>query len=312
VRTAPAPDRKHRFARSAAAETVALIVRGELSDALAARASQQVDAAKASSPERAGTTNAPAIEPNQSSTSPPVARAANTKTPQKPAVNSEPSTREAEKASEQEAQEEPDAEAQLEPEPEPEPEPEGTSADGSSWLSPRQLSLELTGRASTPIDGRYFIGIALNLRLSFDYLSIGVTASSTLANRAEIQALTLTIREHGIGIDVLAHLPLTAAARIGLGAAGRWLFYRRSAQSGNPEWNPEPADTSSTFALGPQAELRWQLANHLGVSIRIGLDVLIRPVSWRYRLDTNPRVPIELERQNRSEPWLAVGVYGSL
>jgi hypothetical protein len=175
-----------------------------------------------------------------------------------------------------------------------------------------QLSLELAARVSTPIDARYFLGAALNLRVSFDSFSLGVTASSTLPNRAEIQGLTLTLREHGVGIDALAHLPLSAALRLGLGAAGRWLFYRRSAESGNPEWNPEPADTSSSFAIGPQAELRWQLVQHLGLSVRIGLDVLLRPVSWRYRLDTNPRVPIELERQNRAEPWLAVGIYGNL
>ena len=141
---------------------------------------------------------------------------------------------------------------------------------------------------------------------------MGITGSSTLADQRDIQGLTLSLREHSVGIDAFAHLPLTAAIELGLGAAGRLLFYRRSAESGNPEWNPEPANTSSTFAIGPQAELRWQLVEHLGLSIRIGLDVLLRPISWRYRLDTSPRDPIELERQNRTQPWLSVGVYGSL
>jgi hypothetical protein len=296
VRTAPAPDRKHRFARSAAAETVALIVRGELSDALAARASQQAQAAQAAK--------------EIAQTPPPPARAPAASTPSN--TTSQPITRPTSKPAEKPAQNEARAEELTEQASEPEPEPEPDNTTSSISLGPPQLSLELAARASTPIDTRYFLGAALHLRLSFDYFSVGVTGSTTLADRAEIQGLALTLREHGVGIDALAHLPLTAAFRVGLGATGRWLFYRRSAESGRSEWTPEPADTTSTFAIGPQAELRWQFAQHLGMSVRIGLDVLLRPVSWNYRLDTNARVPIELERQNRTEPWVSVGVYGSM
>jgi len=304
VRAAPAPDRKHRFARSAAAETVALIVRGELSDALAARESEQREAGRETTPitetppDRAGPPPASSTSARDV-TSQPVTRSTPNKAPEKPATQSEASTEEPE-------EEEPEEE---EPEPEPEPEPDSTTPIS---LGPLTLSLELAGRASTPIDERYFLGAAISLRVSLDYFSLGVTGNTTLADRREIQGLALTLREHGIGIEALAHLPLTAAFRLGLGVAGRFLFYRRSTESGNAEWNPEPANTSSTIALGPQAELRWQLVEHLGLSVRFGLDVLLRPVSWRYRLDTNQRDPIELERQNRTEPWLSVGVYGSL
>jgi hypothetical protein len=304
VRSAPAPDRKHRFARSAAAETVALIVRGELSDALAARASRASEEARgkestpsaATPPEHASPANATPGEPSTSATARTVTRPDSTTRAAEPGTSG-PGIRD-----EDEDEDKDD-----------EHEDEDEDEDGGGFsLGIPPISLELAGRASTAIDDRYFFGALLNVRLSFDYFSVGVTASSTLANRAEIQGLTLTLREHGFGVDALAHLPLTAATRLGLGVAGRWLFYRRSGESGNPEWNPEPADTSSTLAVGPQAELRWQLLQHLGASVRIGLDVLLRPISWRYRLDTNPRVPIELERQNRAQPWLAVGVYGNL
>ncbi|HTU63115.1 MAG TPA: hypothetical protein VMF89_31865, partial [Polyangiales bacterium] len=236
-----------------------------------------------------------------------VARSATSKPAERPKTNEV--TRAAESTGDSEHEHEHEHDSTEHDSTEHEHEPDDTNPIS---LGPPQLSLELAARASTPIDSRYFFGVALSLRLSLDYFSLGVTGSTTLADRAEIQSLALTLREHGVGIDALAHLPLTAAFRLGLGATGRWLFYRRSAESGSPEWNPEPADTSSTFAVGPQAELRWQLVEHLGVSVRIGLDVLLRPVSWRYRLDTNPRVPIELERQNRTEPWLSVGVYGSM
>lgn len=306
VRTAPAPDRKHRFARSAAAETVALIVRGELSDALTARASQQAAAAEESTataqapPERSGPAKATTSSQETGEAASRPARETDTQPTEKAAA--ERAQRNAEEQSEQDVELDPDEEDEEE---------EEDSASSFS-LGPAQLSLELAGRASTPIDSRYFLGAALGLRVSFDHFSVGVTGSSTLPDRAEVQGLELTLREHGVGLDALAHLPLTAALRLGLGAAGRLLFYRRSAESGRPEWNPEPASTSSTLAIGPQAELRWQLTQHLGVSIRIGLDVLLRPISWRYQLDTNPRVPIELERQNRTAPWFSAGVYGSL
>ena len=311
VRTAPAPDRKHRFARSAAAETVALIVRGELSDALAAHASQQVHAKPVEQstpiaqnpPERAGPSTAPGPSGfDKVASTAQETRPSTTKPAEKPARDQEASA--AEPAE--------DSEPEHENEDEDEDEPETGDAVTSFSLGAPQLSLELAARASTPIDSRYFLGAGLSLRLSFDYFSVGVTGSTTLPDRAEIQSLALTLREHGVGLDMLARLPLTAAFELGMGAAGRWLFYRRSAESSSSEWNPEPADTSSTFAVGPQAELRWQLVQHLGVSVRIGLDVLLSPVSWRYRLDTNPRDRIELEQQNRTQPWLSVGVYGSM
>jgi hypothetical protein len=305
VRKTPAPQRKQRFARSAAAETLALIVRGELSDILRARA---LEARAASEP--------PSTVSSGSS-----------------ATSSEPSTARTERArSEAKAtakpapREEPAAAAQTEPEPEPEPEPEAPEATepeatepeatepdpGPSWLSTTQLSLELAGRVSTPVSKRYFWSGALTLRWSFEHASIGVTAATSLANRAEREGLTLTLREHSVGIDVLAHLPVSAAFRLGFGAAGRLSLYQRTANSSDPSWRPEPSSTSRSVALGPQAELRWQLAEHIGVNVRIGLDVLLRPVSWRYSPDASTRVPVELERQNRTEPWLSLGVFGSL
>jgi hypothetical protein len=301
VRAAPAPDRKHRFARSAAAETIALIVRGELSDALAARVSEAARAAD--TPSTADTTR----------TDVPATRADSASTPRAD------STARADAAAPRDAAARPRTEAprapDIEPEEESEEEPEDASDQqgaAAAWLVPTQLSLELAGRVSTAISDRYFLGAALSLRVTFGYISLGVTGSTSLANRAHIQGLTLTLREHGIAVEALAHLPLPHALQLSLGASGRWLFYARDAASGDPAWRPEPANTSITFAVGPQVELRWQVAPHFGAGVRIGLDVLLRPVSWLYRLDTNMRGPVELERQNRVEPWLSVGVFGSL
>jgi hypothetical protein len=273
---------------------VALIVRGELSDALSARASESKNTPSrapdvgTAAAEVASTTSTPVRSPASKNTAAP--RVA---TAPKPAVQLR-----AAETEETDSAEEPDVSRAY--------------AGPRFSLGPSQLSLELAGRVSSAVAGRYFFGAALNLRLSFDHFSVGITGSSTLADRAVLQGLTLTLREHGVGVDVLGHVPLSASFRVGLGAAGRWLFYRRNAASGDPGWQPAPAGTATSFAVGPQLELRWQLAQHLGLGIRIGLDVLLRPVSWRYRLDTNPRVPVELEAQNRVASWLSVGVHGSL
>jgi hypothetical protein len=113
-------------------------------------------------------------------------------------------------------------------------------------------------------------------------------------------------------VEALAHLPLSAAFSAGLGAAVRLSSYSRSASSRDPSWKPQPSETNTTAAIGPIAELRWQFHQHVGVAIRIGLDVLLQPVTFRYSLDTKTSLPIELERQNRGEPWLSLGVFGSL
>ena len=292
VRSTPAPDRRHRFARSAIAETVALIVRGELSDALAAHAAQSPPAQESARSDATTVEQPPAerdvSEPNRATTSAPASPTL------APAESDEP----ADVAASADTYEHQRRGVRKGSEP--------------SWLGPPTLSLELAGRVSVPMADRYFLGAALGLRLSFAHLSVGLSASSTLPNRAQRQGLTLGLREHSVGLDAFAHLQLTAAALVGLGVTGRWLFYRRSAESSAPEWNAEPADTSSTLAIGPQAELRWQLLQPLGLAVRAGLDVLLRPISFRYRTETNQSDPNELERQNRVAPWLAVGVYGSL
>lgn len=317
LRAAPAPQRRHRFARSAAAETIALIVRGELADALAARASQTKPAPSTES----------TASPNPQSGRASPANTAQTPTDQAQTTRAQTTTKQAAQPSTARAQPpEPKPEQKDEPQPEPEPaqkdEPEreeteeledtADSGPPSTWFIPTQLSLEVAGRISTPITDRYFFGAALSLRCTFDYISIGLTGGSSLVDRANIQGLTLSLRERAIGFEAFVHLPLPARFSAGLGATGRWLFYQRNAASSDPDWRPEPADTSTTFAVGPQLELRWQLAEPIGVSVRFGLDVLLRPVSWRYRLDTNPRVPVELEHQNRTVPWLSLGVFGSL
>lgn len=305
VRTAPAPDRKHRFGRSAAAETVALIVRGELSDALAVR--EEREAAEShgtdtpAAPGRnSASVNAPPEQPSQRAQATPADEPA--APPATPPKRAEPRRK---PARTQRVEAVPD-----EPEPAPEQEPEPAST--GSWLDGSQLSLELAGRASMVVARRYFFGGALGLRWTLRNLSLGVTGSMSLADSAERQGLTLSLREQTVSAEALGHVPLSAALTAGFGIAGRLSFYRRTASSADPTWKPQPSETSTTAALGPLAELRWQLQQHIGIGIRIGLDVLLRPVTFRYRLDTNTSDPVELERQNRVAPWLSLGVYGSL
>ncbi|HET8937967.1 MAG TPA: hypothetical protein VFN67_31200 [Polyangiales bacterium] len=308
VRAAPAPQRRHRFARSAVAETVALIVRGELADALAARASQSKERPSSESSAASNTTQPGRSAPANAARSEASQEPTRTETTPQPQSKPRPKQPEPEpRKPEQEPRDEHEPEAELEPE-----NPWHSDGPPNTWFIPTQVSLELAGRVSTPITGRYFTGGSLSLRCTFESISIGVTGATSLANRAHIQGLTLRLREHAIGFDAFVHLPLPAGFYAALGASGRWLFYQRNASSGDVDWQPEPADTSTTFAVGPQLELRWQLAEHLGVGVRFGLDVLLKPVSWRYRLDTNRSVPVELEHQNRTEPWLSLGIYGSL
>lgn len=316
VRGAPPPARRDRFGRSAASETVALIVRGELSDALKARASD-VQRGSAPTETTSSTASQPGTGPRDASTE----RAGEAATVSNDA-------RQAPQRTGQSSDTHPAATATpaqpsgTRPSPRQSPSRERQSADtdglpqtasdttsASAWLQPVGVTFELAARLSTPNEQRYFVGPNLCARLFMGALSLGMSGSVSMESRSVVRGLELSLREYTLGLEALAHLQLTRTLRGGLGIAGRWLFYRRqtAATAGASDWALEPARIATSLAVGPLLDLRWQLAQHLGMTLRIGLDIVLRPLSLRVRSQQNGNLLQELERMRRLEPWITLG-----
>lgn len=349
TRMAPAARRHDRFARSAAAETIALIVRGELSDALANRRTNApvapgstqsgVASAKgegAPGQSRAnrtdGTTDTSGPRPSQAPTG--VAGSASARQPDKsvraPPIEPPPG---GSRATSQPQQQRPAFESQGGDQPqenenqassegaetddeirddrdEGQEQDEAQERDNRPWLSQVAFSIAVGGRLSTPSAERFLFGPALGLHLRLGNLSVGVVGTTSTSSRAEIQRLRIGLREHSVGLEILGTFSVLRGLALGIGGAGRWLLYQRETSSSDPNWVPQPARTLTSIALGPLLQLRWEPLGFLGLDVRIGLDGVLSPLSLRYATnELGPGDAVELERQRRWEPWVALGVF---
>ncbi|MEY4577171.1 MAG: hypothetical protein RL701_1874 [Pseudomonadota bacterium] len=262
TRRAEPPGRAERFSHSAVAETIALIVRGELTAALSARESAENQAPPA-------TTNAPPL------TTPAPAR-----TPTVPAADSGGATR---------------------------------APKGPADVSPRLFTLAAGIRASLPGAGRVFVSPELSARLRVTPVVIGLTVNTALRSRANVGGFNIDLYKHSLSVEALGVFALSAAPalELALGLNAAAIMYRRAqAATGDARWEPTDGKTSLSASLGALSELRWSFTHSFGLSVRVGLDVNLRPL-W-LQTAGSPEMTNELSYLQRLEPWAALHLFADL
>jgi hypothetical protein len=69
-----------------------------------------------------------------------------------------------------------------------------------------------------------------------------------------------------------------------------------------------PGRVKSSPNVSALAEVRWHFAHSVGLSVRIGLDFILSPVTYTYAADP-AQPPVTLARLAKYEPWVAAGLF---
>ena len=287
-RDVPAPSRKERMSRSATAGTIALIVRGELSDALRARAPEPQDnpspaGPSAASSGAAGSSGANAAKPAED-------------TPRTPP-----------------AEEERPAPPPPAAEPDELPPETGVPDTGPSWLAPRGFVLGLGARAASAAEDRVFLAVLLALALRFQHVELGVSASSSLNDALETQALKVTLREHTASAELMLRIPLTGELELSLGPGAGVVVYQRNVTSADPSWLLVRNDRTHVSAtVGARAQLQLRFTRHFAAALRMGVDYMLRPLRFQFALEADPTNFSEVSRLNAIQPWATLSLLAEL
>jgi hypothetical protein len=290
-RNVPAASRKERLSRSAAAETIALIVRGELSDALRARTPDpEPETTTAPSPAAAAggeaTTTGAAGNTGVAASSTPAA----------------PATRGADAKLTQSA----DERASLPPTAAA-PDTPRTRDDGQytgpSWLAPQGFVLGLGASATYARTDRLFVAALLAVSLRFSHFNLGLSASTSLNDEAQTHTLTIGLREHTASAEIMLRLPLANRLELSAGPGAGVVIHQRRVISTDPSWLLGDDRTHISAALSVRAELRVRLTQHIGTAVRAGLDYMLRPLRFNTATEADPGVSREVSRLNSLAPW---------
>ena len=96
----------------------------------------------------------------------------------------------------------------------------GLPDTGPSWLVPHGFTLALGVRAALAAEDRVFVGALLALALRFQRVELGLSASTSLPDTLETQALQVTLREHSASAELMLRIPLTSQLELSVGAEG--------------------------------------------------------------------------------------------
>ena len=313
-RSAPAPSRRERWSRSAAAETIALIVRGELSDVLRARAAEPGPASDSTlaqtrsgpsegAANKLGPSGSAANGDSSSRAAPTPATSVDT-----PAA---PPQRDAESRA-QPAPPERDAASRTQPAPLPAAEllstsPPSTSGSGSLALD--SIALGLGMRLSYAAPSRLFAAPLVSVALRFTHIAVGISASTSLSDEARAETLTIWLREHAVAAELALRLPLGSQWELSAGPTAGALLHSRTVLSPDPSWELRRQHTSSSAVLGLRAALRFVLSSHLSVSLRGGFDYMLRPLHFAVAPRSDPDAPRDVAELNALQPLADLALY---
>lgn len=285
-REVPAPSRRERLSRSAAAETIALIVRGELTDALRARTPEPDVSAPAEQSSTPSTNATPTRETSGTTPSTSPAQADRPATPevtQPPARTAPPPTA-----------------ARSE-----EPPPLSAAPDtGPSWLAPTGFSLGLGPRVTFASSEHVFASALLAVAVRFRHADLGVNASTSLKDDEHAETLTIRLREHTISGELMLRIPLAQRFTLSLGpGAGVLIHQRRTITTALTSWLPRDDRTHTSATVGARAALQLDISRHISAALRVGVDYMLRPLVFEFSSEANPGISYEISRLNKLAPW---------
>jgi hypothetical protein len=300
VRQVPPPRNGDRMAQSTAAETAALIIRGELSAALAAL--HEPGSEPSSNQDGPSSSEEPA--PSQSGEGKPVPSPG--KTPQE---RKGPQTAQQEPQTPRDGSKKPPASPEPPEEPPPEePPPEAGSGLPEAARPERVLTLEAGLRVSAPGAGVLLAGAWLSGRLALNRVEMGLGASTTLPSDLARGANRIALRRHAIAAELSALVVWGYDLELWLGVSAGLALHHRETRNADAELDPQPARTTPGFVFGPLAEARWRFAPNLGLSLRAGVDFLLQPPRFTYG---QPQAPRELARLAPYEPFVSLALFAN-
>jgi hypothetical protein len=292
-----APSKRDRMSRSAAAETVALIVRGELNALLADR---EAEAAREHVDSPAAVSGSSGVVKGSggdtTSSIAPASTAANTvatRTPRALPKRPTPARSEARHiGSEPEVPDEPST-SQL------------TAANPFAGMFEGPLTLALAAgmRAGLPIAEHVLWSPNLALQLRLLHLGFELHGNTSFTAHLASDSVRIALRRHAFGAAIFASWRIGNDIDVALGPAlDLALLQRTTVATG--EGLMKTADRSATtVTVAALADLRWRIVPRVGVSVRIGLDFPLHPLLFAYGADR------ELARQRSYEPWALASVF---
>jgi hypothetical protein len=285
-----APSKRDRMSRSAAAETVALIVRGELSAALADRRAEAERAAStaAISGVSGGTTGSGGgSAPSTSS----AAASATHAPPPQPATAARKQTEA--RPAEREARSEP---TEVEPEPTPS---QLTAANPFAGLFDGPLTLALAAgmRTALPVADHVLWSPSLAVQLRLAHLGFELHGSTSFTAHLAQDSVRIALRRHAFGAALFANWRVGDDIDVALGPAIDLAFMQRTTVATGDDLMKTVDHTPATVTLAALADVRWRFLPRVGVSARIGLDFPLHPLLFAYGAKR------ELARESSVAPW---------
>ena len=296
-----APSKHERMSRSAAAETVALIVRGELRALLADREAE-AERERAVSPAAVSSTSGATTGSGGPSSGSTTLTAVNgdgaARTPPKPAT---PPRREQSARHEHETGSEPD---EVEPD-----ENETTSQlptanpFAGAFDGPLTLALVAGMRAGLPIDDHVLWSPSLAVQLRLAHVGIELHGSTSFAAHLAQDSVRVGLRRHAFGAAVFASWRVGNDIAVALGPALDLALLQRTTLATGNDLMKTDDHTAKTVTLAALADVRWRFLPRVGVSVRIGLDFPLHPLLFAYGERR------QLARQRSVEPWALASVF---
>ena len=311
VRETPAPARSDRFSRSASAETVALIVRGELTNALAARKAKARGEGTEAGGVHAGTPEPSTAQPTvtqpiagSGASEPPPTHTTNPNHTDASSEPTKPVTHIAEPAAgargtDTQSDSEPDAD------------------DGAAATNPVVLTLGLGARGSIAGPQSALLGLVLTLQLRTTHAVFGVALHRTLRDRIDTDAVLIYLQQSAVSAVGMGRWQLLPQLELDLGANAGITFYERSSRKRDltdVDWSTTGDRTSFSAHLGLTGELRWAFTHSLGLSVLCGITFLLRPVRFEYGYGAEPSANMrdQLSHLSTLEPWVALSLSADL
>lgn len=300
-----APSKHDRMSRSAAAETVALIVRGELRALLADREAEaererERAASTAAVSGTSGTTTGSGGPASGGSTDAAANGGSTARTP--PPTPSRPTRNEAQHQS---ATRETGSEAgKVEPD-ENEAGSQLTAANpfAGALDGPLALALAAGMRASLPIADHAMWSPSLALQLRLAHVGIELHGSTSFTAHLEQDSVRIGLRRHAFGGAVFASWRVGNDIDVAFGPALDLAFVQRTTLATGDDFMKTADRTWTTLTLAALADLRWRLLPRVGVSVRIGLDFPLHPLLFAYGEGR------QLARQHSVEPWALASLF---
>ena len=296
TREVPKPARSERFSSSAAAEAVALIVRSELSAALTSLQEAAEPSPDASAPDTSVSTG-PGGTPNTTNEPKPLDLPPKPPEPPPPPPKVEPDPRPDDDDEQSEEDERADDPSQ----------PSAAEVLAAWFAPPLRVSLALNMRGSVPIKDQPMGGPTAQLQLKLAHIGIALHASTSFSSDLHFPTAEISLRRHALQLELFAWLFTSANVEFALGPAVGMVFYQRTTKSG--PWENTPGRTSESPTVSALAELRWHATHRVGLSVRAGLDFVLRPPRFTYQADPEKTPETTLARVSLYEPWIAAGLF---